>query len=95
MDAEAILNRLAQLEERKPAAAQEVRDAWFRTLACLDEPDGTIIEIAVAGGPPIRQDIATLRRQLGEHLEELDPTCICYPGHHDVPGGREPACPAP
>ncbi len=23
------------------------------------------------------------------------PTCICYPGHHDMPGGREPACPAP
>jgi hypothetical protein len=21
--------------------------------------------------------------------------CICYPGHHDMPGGREPACPAP
>jgi hypothetical protein len=24
-----------------------------------------------------------------------EPKCICYPGYHDMPGGREPACPAP
>lgn len=73
MDAEAIRNRLARLHELDEAAAQEVRDAWTNTLAVLDEPDGTIVEIPVTkivGSAFIRHDIATLRRQLGEHLDE-------------------------
>lgn len=85
MDAEAIRNRLARLHELDEAAAQQVRDAWPSTLSVLDEPDGTIVEIPIGattltpGGPIVvgpgraRYDIATLRRQLGEHLdEELD-----------------------
>lgn len=91
MDADGIRNRLARLEELEPAVAQDLRDAWPSTLAVLDEPDGTIVEIPIGGQPvperrpgvpptiqaTAKHDIATLRRQLGEHLEEeldrLDP----------------------
>lgn len=69
MTAAEIRDRLADLEERDPAAADVVRDAWPHTLAALDEPDGSVVEIP--GAPPIRQPIETLRAQLAAHLDDL------------------------
>lgn len=69
MSAAEIRARLVDLEERDPAAADVVRDAWPHTLAALDEPDGSVVEIP--GAPPIRQPIEILRRQLDAHLDDL------------------------
>lgn len=35
------------------------------------------------------------RDKLRDRSKSPSSTCICYPGYHDMPGGREPACPAP
>lgn len=67
MSAAEIRERLAALPAEK---ADVVRDAWPHTLAALDEPDGSVVEIPAS--PPIRKPIEILRRQLDDHLREVE-----------------------
>lgn len=63
-----IRDALERLAELDAAAATAVRDHWPHTLAALDEPDGSVVEIPAT--PPIRIPIQILRVQLAGVVDD-------------------------